>query len=132
MSDSAEYAPPATDEADSYLGARDERFWLFVKVAGILAVVTTIEIAILFLHVEPATQVGILILSSVVKFVLVVYIFMHLRWDKLFCLLLFLLGLSLAAGTATALLAVFRVEDSIPLTSKPVAGLASRTPVGLA
>jgi cytochrome c oxidase subunit 4 len=133
MSDSVEYAPPAeADEASPALGTRDERFWLFVKIAGVLAVVTSIEIAILFMHVEPATQVGVLVLSSVLKFALEVYIFMHLKWDKLFCMLLFLLGLSLAAGTVTALLAVFRVEDSTPLTSKPVATLGSLTPVCLA
>jgi cytochrome c oxidase subunit 4 len=52
-----------------------------------------------------------------VKFLCVIFVFMHLRWDRVFCTLLFLIGLVLALGTVAALLALFQSEASIPLTS---------------
>jgi len=44
-----------------------------------------------------------------------IFYFMHLRWDKPFCTILFFIGLILAAGTVWALLALFMVKDSLPL-----------------
>jgi cytochrome c oxidase subunit 4 len=43
---------------------------------------------------------------------------MHLRWDKLFCTILFFIGLVLAGGTMWALLKLFGAEASkpVPLT----------------
>jgi cytochrome c oxidase subunit 4 len=41
---------------------------------------------------------------------------MHLRWDKAFCTILFFIGLILAGGTMWALLKLFGVADSKPLT----------------
>jgi cytochrome c oxidase subunit 4 len=42
---------------------------------------------------------------------------MHLRWDKPFCTILFFIGLVLGGGTLWALIELFSVQDSIPLTS---------------
>ncbi len=47
----------------------------------------------------------------------VIFYFMHLRWDKPFCTILFFIGLVLAGGTVWALIALFAVKDSFPLTS---------------
>jgi len=46
----------------------------------------------------------------------VIFYFMHLRWDKVFCTILFFIGLVLAGGTMWALLKLFGVEDSKPLS----------------
>jgi len=55
---------------------------------------------------------------------------MHLRWDRVFCTLLFLIGLVLALGTVAALLALFQSEASVPLTSPapPPAGAPPSAP----
>jgi len=50
-----------------------------------------------------------------VKFLFVIFYFMHLRWDKPFCTILFFIGLVLAGGTMWALLTLFAAEASIPL-----------------
>jgi cytochrome c oxidase subunit 4 len=52
---------------------------------------------------------------STVKFLFVIFYFMHLRWDKPFCTILFFIGLVLAAGTMWGLLALFSAEASLPL-----------------
>jgi len=54
---------------------------------------------------------------SAVKFLLVIFYFMHLKWDKVFCTILFFIGLVLAMGTVAALLALFGAEASIPLSA---------------
>jgi len=59
------------------------------------------------------------VLLSVVKFMFVIFFFMHLRWDRVFCTILFFIGLVLAGGTMWALLHLFAVKDSIPLTFQP-------------
>ena len=46
---------------------------------------------------------------------LVIFYFMHLRWDKPFCTIMFFIGLVLASGTTWALLELFMVKDSLPL-----------------
>jgi cytochrome c oxidase subunit 4 len=46
----------------------------------------------------------------------VIFFFMHLRWDKPFCTILFFIGLILAAGTMWALLTLFGAQASLPLS----------------
>jgi len=63
-----------------------------------------------------------LVILSTVKFMFVIFYFMHLRWDKAFCTILFFIGLVLAGGTMWALLKLFGAEASKPLTlSAPAA-----------
>jgi len=57
-----------------------------------------------------------LVILSAVKFMYVIFYFMHLRWDKMFCTILFFIGLVIAGATMWALLKLFSVQDSIPLT----------------
>jgi cytochrome c oxidase subunit 4 len=45
----------------------------------------------------------------------VIFFFMHLRWDKPFCTILFFIGLVLAGGTMWALLQLFSAQASLPL-----------------
>jgi cytochrome c oxidase subunit IV len=50
----------------------------------------------------------------------VIFIFMHLKWDKMFCTILFFIGLVLATGTVGALMAIFSAHDSIPLKAQEI------------
>jgi len=47
----------------------------------------------------------------------VIFYFMHLKWDKPFCTILFFIGMVLAGGTTWALLLIFGAKDSVPLHS---------------
>ena len=60
--------------------------------------------------------VTVLVVLSTVKFMFVIFYFMHLRWDKAFCTILFFIGLVLAGGTMWALLKLFGAEASKPLS----------------
>lgn len=93
----------------------DSKFQIFVQIAMILAVITGVEIVIVYIPILRWVVVTALLVLSLVKFMLVIFYFMHLKWDKLFCTILFFIGLILAGGTTLALLALFAVGDSHPL-----------------
>jgi cytochrome c oxidase subunit 4 len=93
----------------------ESKFHIFVQIAMILAVITGVEIVIVYLPIVRWLVLSTLIILSAVKFLMVIFYFMHLKWDKLFCTILFFIGLVLAGGTAVALLALFGVADSHPL-----------------
>lgn len=97
--------------------AEDNKFQIYVQIAMLLAVITGIEIVAVFLPFATWLLVSVLVIFSAVKFMFVIFYFMHLRWDKAFCTILFFIGLVLAGGTMWALLHIFGVKDSIPLTS---------------
>ncbi len=97
--------------------ADPSRTRIFVQIAVILAVITGLEIGVLFMPLIDPVRIALLVVFSVVKFLLVIFIFMHLRWDRAFCTILFFIGLSLASGTVAILLKVFKSHDSIPLSS---------------
>jgi cytochrome c oxidase subunit 4 len=82
----------------------------------LLAVITGVEIVAIGLPFATWFLVTSLVVLSVVKFLFVIFYFMHLRWDKAFCTILFFIGLVLAGGTMWALLHLFATEDSKPLT----------------
>lgn len=96
----------------------ESKFHIFVQIAMILAVITGVEIVLIYLPLAKWLLVGSLAILSLVKFMLVIFYFMHLKWDKLFCTILFFIGLILATGTVTALMGVFSAKDS-----KPVGGV---------
>lgn len=96
-------------------GHGESKFHIFVQIAMILAVITGVEIVLVYLPFSKGLLIGSLILLSVVKFMFVIFYFMHLRWDKLFCTILFFIGLVLAGGTTAALLALFDAESSTPI-----------------
>lgn len=102
------HAPAAHDHGES-------KFHLFVQVAMILAVITGVEIVIIYLPFAKWLVVTSLVVLSAVKFLYVIFIFMHLRWDKAFCTILFFIGLVLGGGTAAALLALHGAEASKPV-----------------
>jgi len=95
------------------------RYHVYVQVAMILAVITGVELLLIFLPFPKPLLITGLVSLSAVKFLFVIFFFMHLRWDKIFCTILFFIGLVLAGGTMWALHSVFSVSDSIPLTFQP-------------
>jgi len=100
-------------------GSAQSRFHIYVQIAMILAVITGVELLLIFLPFARPLLVTGLVLLSAVKFLFVIFFFMHLRWDRVFCTILFFIGLVLAGGTMWALLHLFAVKDSIPLTFQP-------------
>ena len=91
------------------------KFQIYVQIAMLLAVITGIEIVAVYIPVAKWIIVTTLVVLSAVKFLFVIFYFMHLRWDKPFCTVLFFIGLVLAGGTAVALMALFAAEASKPL-----------------
>lgn len=98
-------------------GEEENKFQIYIKIAMLLSVITGIEIVVIFLPFATWLIITTLVVLSTVKFLYVIFYFMHLRWDKAFCTILFFIGMVLAGGTALALHAIFSVGDSVPLTS---------------
>jgi cytochrome c oxidase subunit 4 len=96
--------------------AEESKFAAYVSIAMLLAVITGVEIAVIGLPFATWLLVSVLVILSAVKFMFVIFYFMHLRWDKVFCTILFFIGLILAGGTMWALLKLFGSEASVPLT----------------
>jgi cytochrome c oxidase subunit 4 len=93
----------------------ESKFQIYVQVAMLLAVITGIEIVTVYLPFARWLLVSVLVFFSAVKFLFVIFFFMHLRWDKPFCTILFFIGLVLGGGTMIALLKLFGVKESLPL-----------------
>ena len=111
---SALSSAPSAPGSDSH-GHDESKFQVYVQIAMLLAVITGIEIVTVYLPFAKALLVTTLVVLSTVKFMFVIFYFMHLRWDKAFCTNLFFIGLVLAGGTMWALLALFGAEASLPL-----------------
>ncbi len=93
----------------------ESKFQIYVEIAMLLAIITGIEIVAVYLPFAKWLLVTALVVLSAIKFLFVIFYFMHLRWDKPFCTILFFIGLVLAGGTMWALIALFSVENSLPL-----------------
>lgn len=93
------------------------KFHFYIQIAMILAVITGVEVVLIYLPISKGIIVGTLVTLSAVKFLYVIFYFMHLRWDKVFCTILFFIGIVLAGFTMFALLHLFGAEASKPLSS---------------
>lgn len=85
----------------------------YTIVGIILAIFTAIEVAVLYpplLHQGDLLKIVVLIGLSILKFVAVVALFMHLWHDPPLYTGIFVLGFVLAAGTMVALIAVTGVH----------------------
>jgi cytochrome c oxidase subunit 4 len=98
-------------------GHVDNKFGIYVQIAMLLAVITGVEIVMVYLPFLRDLIITALVCLSIVKFMFVIFYFMHLRWDKPFCTILFFIGLVLATGTVMALVQLFSVGDGRPLTA---------------
>ena len=108
---------PAHAAAAHDHGHDANKFEIYVQIAMLLAVITGVEIIGVYLPFAKWIIVTTLIVLSTVKFMFVIFFFMHLRWDKPFCTILFFIGLILAGGTMWALLHLFGADASKPLTA---------------
>jgi cytochrome c oxidase subunit 4 len=113
MSHAASAPLPSSGHHD----AEESKFWIYVQIAMLLAVITGMEIVAIGLPFSRVLLISALVVLSVVKFMFVIFFFMHLRWDKAFCTILFFIGLILAGGTMWALLQLFSAEASRPLSA---------------
>jgi cytochrome c oxidase subunit 4 len=105
---------PASTEGHAL---EQSKFGLYVEIAMLLAVITGLELVTVYLPFMKWLLITVLVVLSTVKFMFVIFYFMHLRWDKAFCTILFFIGLVLAGGTMWALLKLFGADASKPLTS---------------
>ena len=80
----------------------------YTVIALILAVITALEVAIVYMDFLRPVMVPILIVLSATKFASVVMFFMHLRFDSRLFSTLFVSGLILAAAMIIVLLLLFR------------------------
>lgn len=118
MSAPAAHSPaPALSPSNGAGHSEPSKFHFFIQIAMILAVITGVEVVLVYLPIVKWFVVTALCLLSAVKFMFVIFFFMHLRWDKVFCTILFFIGLVLAGGTMWALLHIFGADAGKPLTS---------------
>ena len=112
-------ASPAAVSHDHGAHGHDDhdvsKYQIYVQIAMLLAVITGVEIAIVYIPWAKWIIVTTLVVLSTVKFMFVIFYFMHLRWDKPFCTILFFIGLVIAGGTMWGLLTIFGAEASLPL-----------------
>lgn len=111
MSAHAPAAAGSPPESHSHEG----KFHLFVQLALALAIITGGELLVIYLPLPHWLIIASLMIMSAVKFVAVIFIFMHLKWDKPFNTILFFIGLSIAGGTLWALLAIHGADASVPV-----------------
>jgi cytochrome c oxidase subunit 4 len=105
-------ATPATAQGHEL---EQSMFWIFVQIAMLLAVITGLELVTVYLPFVKWLLISVLVVLSTVKFMFVIFYFMHLRWDRMFCTFMFFIGLVLAAATMWALLKLFGADASKPL-----------------
>jgi cytochrome c oxidase subunit IV len=114
MADShATAAPHGHDQPAPASGHATVRTYCIV--AAVLAIVTAIELAALYVPGLPnALLVTVLIVLSALKFALVVGMFMHLRYDSPIFRTMFLGPLLIAIGIILALMALFSAFILLP------------------
>ncbi len=81
----------------------------YIKVGAVLAIITAVEVWLVY---QPALRdilIAPLLLLSGLKFALVVLFFMHLKFDSRLLSALFSGGLILALSVALALMALFKI-----------------------
>ncbi|MQA99426.1 MAG: hypothetical protein GEU78_03910 [Actinobacteria bacterium] len=83
----------------------------YVKVAIVLFVVTAFEVAIYYIEAVGGLLVPLLLLFALIKFVLVVLWFMHLRFDSRLFRRLFVTGMAFALIVFAIVLATFFFRD---------------------
>ena len=79
----------------------------YVLIAAILAAITGAEVGVFYVQANPALIVWTLLLTSLVKFMIVVGFFMHLKFDDRRFALLFFFPLFIMVSLVVALLAMF-------------------------
>lgn len=105
-------ATPSTTSHVDPIVEESKKYFTFFNLSIFLIAVTAIELVIVYIPVNSYLVYTSLIVLSLFKFAGVIWWFMHLRWDRLLCTVLFLIGFFLAAGTVTALLLLFEAAPA--------------------
>jgi cytochrome c oxidase subunit 4 len=84
----------------------------YVKVAIVLSLVTAFEVAVYYIEAVGGLLVPLLLLFALIKFVLVVLWFMHLRFDSRLFRRLFVTGMAFALIVFFVVLATFFFRDA--------------------
>ena len=100
----------APAEHTAHDGAHTKTNSFYIKVAVALAIVTSVEVALYYLNIGK-WFLPILLVLMAIKFVTVVSLFMHLRFDNKIFSWLFYSGLFLAVFVYLAALLTFRFFD---------------------
>ena len=82
---------------------------LYLAVAGVLTVITLVEVGVFYVPALQGILAPLLLLLSGAKFALVVMFYMHLKSDHGLFTLVFTLPLLIAVGVIVALLFLFGV-----------------------
>jgi cytochrome c oxidase subunit 4 len=101
---------PAHVEHAPHDGSHTKPNSFYIKVAVALAIVTSVEVALYYLNIGK-WFLPILLVLMAIKFVTVVSLFMHLRFDNKIFSWLFYSGLFLAVFVYLAALLTFRFFD---------------------
>lgn len=119
MSDTAAKSgfSPASREV---IEGESKRYFTFFNVILTLIALTFLELILIILPFHHLVLLTGLIVLSIIKFGLVIWYFMHLRWDQIFLTALFVLGLILASGTVAVLYLLFPAGESAAGPNAPV------------
>ncbi len=110
-----------TDHAPAH--AEPSKLHIYVQIAMLLGVITGVEVVLIYLPIAHWIIFTCLATLSTVKFMFVIFYFMHLRWDKVFCTILFFIGLILGGFTMWALLHLFTATKPLSAAALEMARL---------
>lgn len=97
---------------DPHLQEEHAKYFTFFNVALAMILITAVEIVIIYIPIHQVVIFTSLAVLSLVKFLAVIWWFMHLRWDRALCTILFMMGLFIATGTVTALMFLFEMDPA--------------------
>jgi cytochrome c oxidase subunit IV len=78
----------------------------YVEIGIFLAVITAVEVALFYADIAPGITIPALLFLTAMKFVLVIFWFMHLRFDHKLFRRLFYAGMALAAAVFSVLFVI--------------------------
>lgn len=95
-----------------FLDLEQKRYFTFMSLAFLMTALTGIELVLIFLPFPGSILLfSSLVILSLIKFIGVIFWFMHLIYDRMLLTIIFLFGMLIATGTAIALMLLFTVDD---------------------
>ena len=101
--------------------------FVYVMLAVFLAVITSIEVAVYYIHALRPALAPILIVLSATKFATVAAFYMHLRFDGKLFTYIFGGGLLLAACLVTAIMLLLQFSPTYTRPASPAAAEQTQT-----
>lgn len=84
---------------------------VFVKIAILLAIITAVEVAIYYIPALEGVLVPLLLVLSAVKFVYVIWYFMHLKYDDKLLTFIFIAALIVSIAVFIGLAAIMAFDN---------------------